>query len=163
MSKQGKTAEASAPQQFSMAVRLGDLVDSVDDLRELVKTKPNGKAPTAAVSMTLATVVTAIQPALDNYQKVLSGLREKYREAVKDGDGKDVEGKFFIPTKNQETFNKELDDLHDSTVTVPIGMILHSSLDIDGLGLTGDAAFTLRWLVRNDAPTLFVAPDLQDA
>ncbi len=160
----GKAQEAATTQHFSLSVRLGDLVDSVETLNQLVAEKPNGKAPSAAVSMTLAEVVSAVNPHLENYQKVLDQLREKYREPVKDREGKAVEGQYRIPPKNQKAFNEELEALRDMRVQLPIGMIPFSALENEGLGLTAQALSALKWLVQRDvAERLFVAPPPNDA
>lgn len=118
-----------------MKVKVGQLVDSAEAMRELSASK----LP-AAVSMRVAMIMRAAQPALDAYQAAYNTLLPQCGE-----ERSDAPGRYDI--KDQARFAKEVGELQAVEVDVP----LEQKLSVEKLGsaeLTPQTLFSLDWLIQ---------------
>lgn len=135
-----------------MKLTLRDIVDSKESLSGATSQKP-----TARMAYTLGLVLNAVNPHLIAYGKAIESVKERYFKP----DPKNAE-MLLLTTDEKERakYKEEIDALLESEVNLDgVGRIKASTLDAEGVKLTPQDIYALRWLIKMDMEALFEKED----
>lgn len=127
-----KRQQAELPKSITLTLK--DVLNSVPALQEIA----NQPIP-AKISFRLGVLIRKVNERCEVYQETRKALCEKYGEENQD------EGKYDIRPEEQDTFNKELDDLLAEEVTFNVSPI--KLRVIESVPLSPGAMASLHWLV----------------
>lgn len=134
----------------ALHVKLGDVYNSYPVLKWLAGARDDKKAPPAWLSMALFETLSAVDPKIKNYEKVLDGLRETYLNPVQNDKGEILAGQFRKKDAQSNDFDREFEGLNEMSVALPVHQVSLAALEKHGISLTGAQIYALRWLLKLD-------------
>lgn len=131
-----------------MQLKLKELMESRESLAALTAQKPS-----ARMAYTLGMVLNAVNPHYESYSKAFDLMRERY--FVPNPENPELLN-LTADTEKREAYKNEMQTLLDTDVALDgVGKIKASVFESEGVKLTPQDIYALRWLIKPDMDTLF--------